>query len=348
MEADPHHGKLSSNWRVKRIAVASTAKSELHTIGEAARMSGLPVKTIRFYSDEGLLPPSGTTEAGYRLYSDHDLLRLDLIRTLRAVGFDLPTIKAMLEGKEGPKDAARLQLEALDVQVRALKRQQALLRTALERRGDEGDGLLAYLKQAHALTRLNVMEREGFVRDHMVRGLSEVPIDPGWLDGLLDAAMSNLPEELSEEQIEAWLELADLVSDESFLKRLTEISKPFWESVQATDFDLAGWQAVSGRLYAEAHAAVREGRPPHGEREQAVLDEFLAAQGRLMGVEYAPEVAAAMLKQYDEGREPRAERFWELVAVLRGQDPSSVAIYAEAQHWIEDGLRLKLEQPGHR
>src|SRR5512138_3544486 len=114
--------------------MVSATKTELHAIGEAARLSGLPVKTIRFYSDAGLLPPSGTTEAGYRLYSDRDLLRLDLIRTLRAVGFDLPTIRAMLEGKEGPGDAARLQLEALDVQVRALKRQQALLRTALERR----------------------------------------------------------------------------------------------------------------------------------------------------------------------------------------------------------------------
>jgi DNA-binding transcriptional MerR regulator len=322
--------------------VISAAKSELHTIGEAARLSGLPVKTIRFYSDEGLLPPSGLTEAGYRLYSGRDLLRLDLIRTLRAVGFDLPTIRAMLEGKEGPGDAARLQLEALDVQVRALKRQQALLRTALERRGDEDEGLLAYLKQAHALARLSAMEREGFVRDHMVRGLSEVPVDPGWLDGLLNAAMADLPEEMTEEQLEAWLELADLVSDESFLRRLSEISKPFWESVQRTNFDLAAWQAVSGKMYAEAQAAVREGRSPDGEREQAVLEEFLRAHASVMDVEDTAEVAAALLKQYDEGREPRAERFWELVAVLRGQDPSYVALHSAAQRWIEDGLRVRV------
>ena len=174
----------------------SATKSDLHTIGEASRLSGLPVKTIRFYSDEGLLPPSGTTEAGYRLYSERDLLRLDLIRTLRAVGFDLPTIRAMLEGREGPTDAARLQLEALDVQIRGLKRQRALLRTALERRG--GEDLLAYLKQAHALARLNAMEREGFVREHMVRGLSEVPVAANWLDGLLKAAVADLPEETDE------------------------------------------------------------------------------------------------------------------------------------------------------
>jgi DNA-binding transcriptional MerR regulator len=324
--------------------VVSAAKSELHAIGEAARLSGLPVKTIRFYSDEGLLPPSGTTEAGYRLYSDRDLLRLDLIRTLRAVGFDLPTIRAMLEGKEGPGDAARLQLRALEVQLRALKRQQALLRTALERRGGADGGLLPYLKQAHALARLSAMEREGFVRDHMVRGLSEVPIDQGWLDGLISAAMADLPEEMTGAQLEAWLELADLVSDESFLRRLTEISKPFWESVQARNLDLAEWQAISQKMYGEAHAAVREGRSPEGEREQAVIEEFLQAHAKVMAVEDTREVAAALLKQYDEGREPRAERFWELVAILRGQDPSVMQVHTAGQRWIEEGLRLRVER----
>lgn len=322
--------------------MVSAAKSQLHTIGEAARLSGLPVKTIRFYSDEGLLPPTGTTEAGYRLYSDRDLLRLDLIRTLRAVGFDLPTIRAMLEGKEGPGDAARLQLEALEVQIRGLKRQQALLRTALERRGGEDEDLLAYLKQAHALARLSAMEREGFVRDHMVRGLSDVPVDPGWLDGLLNAAVADLPEEMTEEQLEAWLELADLVSDESFQRRLAEISRPFWESVQARDFDLSAWQEMSGRMYAEAQKAVREGRSPEGEREQEVLEEFLRAHAKVMEVEDTGEVAAALLKQYDEGREPRAERFWELVAILRGQDPSVMQVHAAAQRWLEDGLRFRV------
>jgi DNA-binding transcriptional MerR regulator len=328
--------------------VVSASKSDLHTIGEAARISGLPVKTIRFYSDEGLLPPSGTTEAGYRLYSDRDLLRLDLIRTLRAVGFDLPTIRAMLEGKEGPGDAARLQLEALEVQIRGLKRQQALLRTALERRGGADDGLLGYLKQAHALARLNAMEREGFVRDHMVRGLSEVPIDGGWLDGLINAAVADLPEEMTEAQLEAWLELADLVSDESFLRRLTEISKPFWESVQQSNFDLAEWQAISGRMYGEAQAAVREGRSPEGEQEQVVIEEFLRAHAKLMGVTDTGEVAAALLKQYDAGREPRAERFWELVAIMRGQDPSVMQVYSAGQRWIEDGLRLRVQRERSR
>jgi DNA-binding transcriptional MerR regulator len=37
-------------------------------IGELSRRSGIPVKTLRFYSDEGLLPPTERSGSGYRLY----------------------------------------------------------------------------------------------------------------------------------------------------------------------------------------------------------------------------------------------------------------------------------------
>lgn len=45
----------------------------IHPIGELARRTGLTVKTIRFYSDRGIVPPAGRSPAGYRLYgSDAD------------------------------------------------------------------------------------------------------------------------------------------------------------------------------------------------------------------------------------------------------------------------------------
>ncbi|MFD0851997.1 MerR family DNA-binding transcriptional regulator, partial [Actinomadura adrarensis] len=40
----------------------------LYTIGELARRTGLPVRTIRFYSDAGVVPPTDRNHAGYRLY----------------------------------------------------------------------------------------------------------------------------------------------------------------------------------------------------------------------------------------------------------------------------------------
>ena len=61
--------------------------SEL-SIGQVARLTGLSVPTIRFYSDEGLVPPVGRSPGGYRLYDHESLCRLELVRTLRDLGVD--------------------------------------------------------------------------------------------------------------------------------------------------------------------------------------------------------------------------------------------------------------------
>jgi len=53
------------------------------SIGELAHLTGLPVKTIRYYSDIGLVPEARRTDAGYRRYDDAGLARLELVRTLR-------------------------------------------------------------------------------------------------------------------------------------------------------------------------------------------------------------------------------------------------------------------------
>ncbi|MFC5723968.1 MerR family transcriptional regulator [Streptomyces gamaensis] len=58
----------------------------LYSIGELARLTGLTVKTIRFRSDTGVVPPTDRTPAGYRLYDQEALARLGLVRTLRLRG----------------------------------------------------------------------------------------------------------------------------------------------------------------------------------------------------------------------------------------------------------------------
>ncbi len=68
------------------------ADGALVTIGELARLAGLTVKTVRFWSDEGLVPPADRTRAGYRLYGPEALVRLGLVRPLRDLGVDLPAI----------------------------------------------------------------------------------------------------------------------------------------------------------------------------------------------------------------------------------------------------------------
>lgn len=62
-------------------------------IGEPAARTGLPVKTIRCYSDIGLLPESGRSRGGHRRYTADALSRLRLIQRLRAPRPPLRTVR---------------------------------------------------------------------------------------------------------------------------------------------------------------------------------------------------------------------------------------------------------------
>ena len=65
------------------MAAATALKS-----GEVAKRSGLSVKTIRFYCDEGLVHPTGRSEGGYRLFDNDIFAELALIRTIKAGGIE--------------------------------------------------------------------------------------------------------------------------------------------------------------------------------------------------------------------------------------------------------------------
>jgi DNA-binding transcriptional MerR regulator len=71
------------------------------SIGEAARASGLPVKTIRYYEEIGLIPPARRTNgegqgASHRIYGDADIGRLGFIHHARLLGLSLGDIRQLL------------------------------------------------------------------------------------------------------------------------------------------------------------------------------------------------------------------------------------------------------------
>lgn len=71
----------------------------LQKIGAVAERSGVPVKTIRFYCDQGLLRPSARSEGRYRLFDDTVYGELALIRMLRGLEIPLATIAEVLAAR---------------------------------------------------------------------------------------------------------------------------------------------------------------------------------------------------------------------------------------------------------
>ncbi len=72
-----------------------------HKIGFAAKAAGVTVETVRYYEREGLLGTARRTDAGYRLYSDADVSRLQFIRKAKALGFTLDDIAELLQLQDG-------------------------------------------------------------------------------------------------------------------------------------------------------------------------------------------------------------------------------------------------------
>lgn len=74
-------------------------ESAVLTIGKVARIAQVSVDAIRFYEKEGLLEPVRKSDAGYRLYNDEAVRRLNFIRHAQHCGLSLAEIRELLELK---------------------------------------------------------------------------------------------------------------------------------------------------------------------------------------------------------------------------------------------------------
>ncbi|MFC9331606.1 MerR family transcriptional regulator [Kitasatospora sp. NPDC057015] len=304
----------------------------LRSIGELARLTGLTVKTIRFWSDAGVLPPTDRTPAGYRLYGQEALARLGLVRTLRDLGVDLAAIRRLLAHEVGVAEIAALHAEALAVQIRSLQLRRAVLRAVAERGPTPEE-----MELMHRLAMLSEQERANLIDDFVDRVFEGLDVGPEFLAGLR-AATPKLPEDPTAEQVDAWVELAGLVQDADFRA-----------AVRRAAADQVGARAEVGEpgaedaarlaaLLRERTAAAREaGIDPASAAARPVLDELAGAYARLSGRADGPEFRAWLLERLEIADDSRYERYWQLVAVINGW-PAQPAL-APAVEWLVAALR---------
>lgn len=72
-------------------------------IGEVAGRTGLSLRTVRYYETVGLVTPSGRTEGGFRLYTEPDVQRLLLIRSLKAADLSLERLEELITLRDQPR-----------------------------------------------------------------------------------------------------------------------------------------------------------------------------------------------------------------------------------------------------
>ncbi|ASS67567.1 MULTISPECIES: MerR family transcriptional regulator [unclassified Paenibacillus] len=96
--------------------------------GDLANLTGLTVRTLRYYDQIGLFSPSGQTESGHRLYNEADLSYLHQILSLKELGLSLEEIKSALGGGWiSPLEIVQLQIGRIKEQIQMQQKRLELL-----------------------------------------------------------------------------------------------------------------------------------------------------------------------------------------------------------------------------
>ena len=92
------------------------------TVNEVSKLTGVSIRTLQYYDTIGLLPPAGYTEAGYRLYDDAAMERLQQILLFRELEFPLKEIKRILDSPHFDRNKAlEQQIELLTMKKEHLE-----------------------------------------------------------------------------------------------------------------------------------------------------------------------------------------------------------------------------------
>ncbi|OIK02014.1 MerR family transcriptional regulator [Streptomyces sp. MUSC 14] len=290
----------------------------LLTIGELARATGLTVRTIRYWSDEGVLTPVTRSSGGYRLYDSEGVARLELIRTLRELGLGLADVRRVLAGERTVAEVAATHVAALDAQIRALKVTRAVLST-VARRGSTAKEMTLMNK----LARLSAAQRQQIMQefvDETLHGLDTV--DPDVRERIRQTAV-HLAENPTPEEVDAWVELAEMLQDPEFRAQMRRAME-----FNAADRQPRGRSMWFAKRLVELVAPARErGVEPTAPEADEVLTELFGGADR-----------EAVLERMTAGFGDRVARYRELISVVNRQPAPP---HAEDFAWVVTALRAR-------
>lgn len=294
----------------------------LRTIGELAERAGVTVKTVRFYSDRGLLPEASRSAGGHRRYGPEALERLRLIRSLRALDTPVPDVGRVLDSEAGLEDVVAERLREVGTRLTALRWREAALRLLHDCPPAERAGRLRLVGSVTTPPDTAALAR--FWR------LWLPPRLPARLRStIVERSVPQPPDDPTPQQVMAFARLHALVRD----------ARPGKPSAQP-----AAHRPGDGRpavLYEGLVEAFDLAAPPLrdglalGDGEP--LDRFVAAHADSFGARDTPSFRRHLSHRL--ASEPRIDRYWELAAELQGpSEPTPGA----CDIWLRNALTRHL------
>ncbi|MER5550408.1 MerR family transcriptional regulator [Streptomyces sp. NPDC002793] len=287
----------------------SSSYDGLWGIGELAERAGVSVKTVRFYSDGGLLPEASRSAGGHRRYGPDSLERLRMIRSLRALDLPVPAVRRILDEEETAgrpggalEDALAGQLRTLGNQLAALRWREAALRAVQECPAAERASRLRLIGAVTAPPTTAPLAR-------FWRGWLPPRMPARSVTAFLEAAVPQPPEDPEPVHVLAFARLCALVSRPCDAQERSR--------TQPHTHKAAGARA-SAVLYAglaEAYdLAAAEMRQARGPRPGEALEAFVDAYARTRGTADTPGFRRVLARRL--AADPRIDRYWELTAEL--------------------------------
>src|SRR5437667_12329500 len=148
--------------------LVSDDEQTYYTIEQVATRTGLTKRTLRYYEEVGLLPPTGRTEGNYRRYSESDVQRLGRIKELRdLLGFSLSDIRKLLDSEDERgqikvayqhETEARAKIAQLDRADELIRNQLHLIEQKIEGLEQMRTGLLSKLER-HQYSREELLKK---------------------------------------------------------------------------------------------------------------------------------------------------------------------------------------------
>jgi hypothetical protein len=190
----------------------------------------------------------------------------------------------------------------------------------------------------HRLAQLSDDERRRIVAEFVEEIFDGLDADSG-IVARMRGAMPALPDDPTDEQLEAWIELAELVADADFRAVIRRMAERGAADRVAADTvpDPADARRVAQLVAERGGAALADGIEPQSAAARPVVDELAAVFADLHGRSDGREFRAWLAEALNTFADRRAERYWQLLAVMNGwpQQPSSAA----AWEWLVAGLR---------
>ncbi len=300
------------------------------SIGELAEHARTTVKTVRFYSDRGLLPERSRSGGGHRRYAPEALERLRLIRSLRGLGLPLSEVQRIVEERTGAlEDAVAGQLATLGSQLAALRWQEAALRLVQESAPEERADRLELIGALGSPPSTAPLAR--FWRAWLP---ARMPAKAA--TAFLEVAVPQPPDSPSPGQVLAFARLNALVAGPC---SGTSRSQPAAHG-SAGARESALLYAGLAEAYELAGRQLRAAEPPHsGEALVAFVDTYATVHG------HRDTPAFRRLLSRQLAADPSFDGYWELVAeattpVGAVADPTP----GQAHDWLRAALDAEVRE----